>query len=298
MQKPADTLHKFPIKFPLLLADAGSTHTDWCLLLEGEAHHIKTAGLNPVYLSDLQLQNALEHAFQQFLPKEVMLKPAAIRFFGAGAKNEDAERLSHALQALSGTKNIEVASDLEATRIACIQDNSGVACILGTGSNSAYYHNGELQAQRPSLGFLLGDEGSGSWLGKELLRAHLYQDLPIDLTTALTPYLPKYTTYLQWLKSPTLNQNISALSALLQPHSEHPWVQSLIKTGFKLFVNHRVLPYLDTEAKKLLPIHASGSVVYAYRNLFSEVLVVEGLHSGTIVQNPMQGLISYYSQHQ
>ena len=174
-----------------LIADSGSTKTDWCLAEDGKIlRQTKTDGINPVFLTDEELRNAAEDAARQLED----IRPEAIRFYGAGCIPTQTERVRHALkQAFTETEDVEAASDMLGAARALCGHQAGIACILGTGSNSCFYDGENIVANVSPLGFILGDEGSGAALGKILVGSLLKNQLAPGLKEefleryALTP---------------------------------------------------------------------------------------------------------------
>ena len=162
-----------------LLADAGSTKTDWLLRdNQGDALRFHTDGMNPSLLTDDEIRHILA---TQLLPQVEGLLIEQVDFYGAGCRGEAAERMKNLLGEVVGARNITVESDmLGAARMLC-GNNSGIVCILGTGANSCLYDGQQISRQTPALGFILGDEGSGAVLGRRLIGDIFKGQLPEDL---------------------------------------------------------------------------------------------------------------------
>lgn len=275
----------------ILIADSGSTKTDWCVVEQGQLiQQIFTKGTNPFF----QTQDEISHEIKEALLPELGDKTIdAVYFYGAGCAFP--EKIEIVRLAISKHINapIEVGSDLLAAARALCGDKAGVACILGTGSNSCFYNGKEIVENISPLGFILGDEGSGASLGKLLVGDCLKNQLSPQLKEKffvqfeLTPAKILESVY----KMPFPNRFLARLSPFLIQNIEQPEIRKIVRDGFRAFFTRNVMQY----EYKNYPICFVGSVAYFYKEVLAEVAAELGMQLGTIIQSPMAGLIAYHS---
>lgn len=275
----------------ILIADSGSTKTDWCMVENGETIlRFKTKGINPFFQTEGEIQKEIETGL---LPGLNGIQPAAIYFYGAGCafpeKNEMIRRAINRYLPAS----VEVGSDLLAAARALCGNRPGIACILGTGSNSCQYDGKEILKSISPLGFILGDEGSGAVLGKLLIGDVLKDQLPAALKEqflaeyALTPALIMDRVYRQ----PFPNRFLAGFSPFISAHLDEPAIWELATRSFMAFFTRNVMQYDYLE----LPVHFVGSVAWHYQIMLKDIAFNLGIRPGTIIQSPMDGLIAYHS---
>ena len=225
----------------ILIADSGSTKTDWCVAEDGKIlRRIKAGGINPVFLSDEELCDATRDVARQVED----IRPEAIHFYGAGCIPTQAERVIRALrQAFPAADRVEVASDMLGAARALCGRQAGIACILGTGSNSCSYDGENIVANVSPLGFILGDEGSGAVLGKLLVGSLLKNQLAPGLKEefleryALTPADIIERVY----RRPLPNRFLASLSPFLAEHLEDEGIHRLVLDAFRDFLRRNVM---------------------------------------------------------
>ena len=274
----------------ILIADSGSTKTDWCVAENGcILRRIQAEGINPVYQTDEELCGAARGVARRLDG----LRPEAIRFYGAGCIHPQTERVRHALrQAFAETDDVEVGSDMLGAARALCGHQAGIVCILGTGSNSCYYDGAKIVANVSPLGFILGDEGSGAVLGKLLVGSLLKNQLAPGLkeefltTYALTPADIIDRVY----RRPLPNRFLASLSPFLAAHLDDPGIHRLVLDSFRDFLRRNVMQY-DWQAYN---VHFCGSIAYHYQTILAEAASEEGVRVGQIVRSPMEGLVRYH----
>ena len=276
----------------LLLAESGSTKTDWCLLHKGRKPvRFKTSGINPY----LQSQDAIVSLLTQELEgNKVDSKPGAVYFYGAGAGSpKKQEEVKGALQNYFGTKKIEVQGDLMAAARSLCGEKKGVVCILGTGSNSCYYDGKKLKEQQASLGFIAGDEGSGNYMGKRVLQYYAYGTFDEELRAAFESYWGNDITPLlnRLYREPFPNRLLAGFVRLLTENRGHFMVENIIEDCLADFFNHHILKYRQSWK---LPLYFTGSVAYEFKDVIRELCSQYELDLGAIVQSPMDGLLRYH----
>lgn len=275
----------------LLIADSGSTKTQWCLVNEGEIKkQIFTKGINPFYQSESEIKSEIELAL---LPELLGEKIDRICFYGAGCSFPDKKMVvSNALGFLFRDVMIEVYSDLLAAARSLFGVEKGIACILGTGSNSCYYDGVQIVENVSPLGFVLGDEGSGAVLGKTLVADCLKSQLPDELKVK---FLEKYNlTPVEILeavyKKPFPNRFLAQFTPFLSENIANSSIYNIVYNGFLAFLKRNVMQY-ELEGLK---IGVVGSVGYYMKDVLSKAALDSGLTVDFVVQSPMSGLIKYH----
>jgi len=276
-----------------LIADSGSTKTDWILKnAEGE-HAFQSAGINPFYQTTEEIVPVLEKEVTPNLLGTV----EKVYFFGAGCADEKTSKpvFDALTKCISSADIIEVASDMLGAARGLCGHEPGLACILGTGANNAYYDGANIVRSIGSLGFWLGDEGSGSYLGKTLVVHFLQNELPADLHQDFAiqyPDLNRLSVLDNAYKKPYPNRYFASFSTFIGAHRSHPFLQNLIENAFGLFVEKYICKHSEA---KTVPVHFTGSIAYYYQDILKMVLENKGLKPGRILRSPLEGLLQYYS---
>ena len=276
----------------ILIADSGSTKTDWCVVENGESIlRFKTRVTNPFFQTEEEIGKEIEAGL---LPSLKGFEPSAIYFYGAGcAFPEKNDMIRRAVNRYLSVP-VEVGSDLLAAARALCGDQPGIACIMGTGSNSCYYDGREIVKNVSPLGFILGDEGSGAVLGKLLIGDVLKDQLPPALKDQfltqyeLTPALIMDKVYRQ----PFPNRFLAGFSPFIREHLDEPAIWELVTRSFLAFFTRNVKQYDYFEQ----PVHLVGSVAWYYQDVLKEIAFDLGIRLGTIARSPMEGLIAYHGQ--
>lgn len=273
----------------ILIADSGSTKTDWRLLLhDGSALDFSTQGFNPYMYTPDGMVEALRGAA---LPPMRSVEPELIRFYGAGCRGEQASIVKKALQKVFAKAGVEVCSDLLGTARAVCGDSEGIACILGTGSNSCLY-DGEVIVQNvPPLGYILGDEGSGAVLGKRLLGDILKGQLPEAVLRKfrLAHDADIDTVVRRVYKEPFPNRYLASFSYFLHQNRNELCIRELIIDEFNRFFSRNIRTY----GRNDLPVHFTGSIAYFFAEELAEAARMSGFRIGLIMKSPMDGLERY-----
>ena len=274
----------------ILIADSGSTKTDWCVVENGEfILRFKTRGMNPFFQTEEEIGKEIEAGL---LPSLKDFEPSAIYFYGAGCAFPEKNNMIRRAVNRYLSVPVEVGSDLLAAARALCGDQPGIACIMGTGSNSCYYDGREIVKNVSPLGFILGDEGSGAVLGKlligDVLKDQLSPALKDQFLTQyeLTPALIMDKVYRQ----PFPNRFLAGFSPFIREHLDEPAIWELVTRSFLAFFTRNVKQYDYFE----LPVHLVGSVAWYYQDILKDVAREFELRLGTIVQSPVQGLIHYH----
>ena len=277
----------------ILIADCGSTKTDW-VLCDGDdiVARTRTQGLNPTHQESEEIFDILSAE----LPKEFTTqKPEKIYFYGAGCAYETANnRMRHALEGIFATKEIEINSDLLAAARALCKHEEGIACILGTGSNSCLFDGEKIIDNTPSLGYILGDEGSGAHLGRQLISDCIKKQLPKKICDKFfEQYDLSVATILEKTYHSSLpNRWLASFTPFLSEHKLVPEINTMLKQCFKQFFQRNTMTY----RRSWLPIHIIGNIGIHFSEEIKETAESLGLSIGNIVDSPMNGLIEYHKQ--
>jgi glucosamine kinase len=278
----------------VLIADSGSTKTDWRLIHpDGSVEQAKTAGFNPYFQDTETIYAELK---QNLLPELKIHAVKEVYYYGAGCSTESTRGIVQAAidQAFPGTY-IEVTHDMLAAARALCGHEPGIACILGTGVNSCLYDGKQIIAGRPSLGFWLGDEGSGGYFGKTLVQQYFHEDMPIDLRQKFEKrFSPVLGTILEnAYKKPFPNAYFASFSKFLFDNLSHPYCYQLAYDGFVAFFNRYVCKYENFQSHK---VHFVGSVAFYYSNVLRQVASDKGITLQYILESPISGLTLYHQQ--
>ena len=281
-----------------LIADSGSTKTDWCLCNESTILcEIQTQGINPYHQTEEAIEEVLrEELLPQLKSQELIAKGSrlSIIFYGSGCANANAcNRIKEALFKVLGTEEVTVHSDLLGAARALCGHEEGIACVLGTGSNSCLYNGKEIISNIPPLGYILGDEGSSAVLGRRLVGDCLKNQLPEAIREEfLTEYQLTQEIILEKVyRQPLANRFLASLTPFLSKHREVPEVHKLLVESFTDFFVRNVKQY----RRPWLPIHFVGSIANAFSTELKEAAESLGMELGTILQSPMEGLIKYHT---
>ena len=272
-----------------LIADSGSTKTEWALLNEQQMiRTVTTEGMNPFVIDDGAIQRILS---EQLLPRLSELRPERVYFYGAGCKDFQIVRMQKLLTEALGAQEVEVASDmLGAARSVCGKQ-AGVVCIMGTGSNSCLYDGEKITANVSPLGYILGDEGSGASLGKLLvgevlkgdlgyLRVQMFEALGVDEATLIERVYRKLLA----------NRFLASLTPFLHDHLDDEKVRKVVVDEFVRFFHRNVRHY----ARPDLKVNFAGSIAWWFNNELHEAARQSGYQMGKVIQKPLEGLVEYH----
>lgn len=278
----------------ILIADSGSTKTDWCVVENGVLlQQIFTKGTNPFFQTEEEISNEIATAL---LPELKSNEFDAVYFYGAGCGFPDKIAVVHRAltKHLNVKGDVEVATDMLAAARGLCGREAGIACIMGTGSNSCYYDGQSIVANVSPLGFILGDEGSGACLGKlmvgDLLKNQMTPELKEKFLKQfdLTPADIIDRVY----RKPFPNRFLASLSPFLAQNLNEPCVHDLVLNSFKAFFKRNIMQYDNYQNLK---VNLIGSVAYYYKEVLAEAAQEMGIQLGTIIQSPMEGLIKYHA---
>lgn len=277
-----------------LIADSGSTKVEWCLLdYDKPVKQIFTSGFNALMLTEEEIAQYLDDELM-FQLGDLAEKVTEVYFYGAGCIDDEVCRnVRRAIRQNLNVATIEAHSDLLGAARALFGNNEGIACILGTGSNSCYYNGHEIKDHVSPLGFILGDEGSGAVLGKllvgDILKNQMTPELKEKFLTQfnLTPADIIDRVY----RKPFPNRFLASLSPFLAQNLDEPCIRTLVSDSFKAFLKRNVMQYENYRESK---VHFIGSVAFYYKTILAEAASEMGIRLGTVIKSPMEGLIEYH----
>lgn len=275
-----------------LLADSGSTKTTWCLVSDGSPSlTFRTGGINPFYQTEAGIERELTGNVLPTLPSGGV---DAVCFYGAGCIGEKAAALRRLLARLfPSAQTVDVETDMLGAARALCGHSAGIACILGTGSNSCFYDGTRICANVPPLGFILGDEGSGAVLGKLLVGNVLKRLWPSRLADAFFAYtgLTQEALLDRVYRQPFPNRFLAGLAPFLSARLDEEPVRRLVAGSFRDFLTRNVAQY----DYRTHPVHFTGSVAWHFRALLEEAAHDLGIGLGHVVQSPIEGLVRFHS---
>lgn len=274
-----------------LIIDAGSTKTDWALADgNGVRERFTTEGFNPNYSKPQRLDLMLEHQLPVAVPTDLK----AVYYYGTGCGASANQALvGQALQRRFAKADIHVTHDMMAAARAVLGKEKGIACILGTGANSCVYDGKEIVQKAVSLGFLLGDEGSGGHIGRQIVKSYFYGLMPDDLSAS---FLQKYQIGIDDFVAQLYHHSqpasyLASFANFACDHQDHPFVTELCCRCFNEFIKAYVCRY---DACETMEIGFVGSVAFHFSDLLKASLERHGLTMGTVLKNPMEGLLKYH----
>ncbi|WP_337044031.1 N-acetylglucosamine kinase [Emticicia sp. 17c] len=280
----------------ILIADSGSTKTDWRILQNNTVvGQIQTVGFNPYYQDTDSIANELKQTLLPYCQDDIH----EVYFYGTGVTStEKADIIEKALrQVFERLWSVNIQSDVVGAAKAACGHHKGIACILGTGSNSCYFDGEKIAFQVPPLGFWLGDEGSGGHLGKSLVLSYLHKEIPIDLRQLFEEkygVMDRLTILDNAYQKPFPNRYFASFSRFLHENLQHQFCHNLVANCFTQFFDKYILKYpMCSEAA----LNFVGSVGFYYENILREVASSKNLMVGNVLGAPINGLVKYHSHH-
>lgn len=273
-----------------IIIDAGSTKMEWAVLEGGKVkNRFTTPGFNPNYADIQELKNILTET-------EVSCDDIQeVHYYGSGClRPENAALVRETLLCFFHAKAINVTNDLMGAAHAVLGHQPGIACILGTGANSCRYDGVTITDRAVSLGYLVGDEGSGCYIGRKLVRAYFYDFMPDELKLEFgNVYQLEINDFINHVyHQPEVSKYLAGFTQFAGQHIDHPFIKNLVKECFSDFINVFVLRYRQSHE---VSVGFVGSVAYHFQGLLQECLNAEGLAMGKVMRSPMDGLIQMYS---
>jgi N-acetylglucosamine kinase-like BadF-type ATPase len=297
----------------ILIADSGSTKTDWTLLLSSSEENtnkviatFKTQGITPIHQTAADIRQILgqelmsqlstfprAHLVSMGVLDTSLVQHASVCFYGSGCTPAHVPMMKQVLNEVLSPKDVEVHSDLMAAARALCGHDAGIACILGTGANSCLYDGEQIVQNTPALGYILGDEGSGSVLGRLFLNAIFKNPKMANLRDKFLKETKQTQADIikKVYNEPMANRYLASTSTFIIEHLDNPTLRQLVIDNFRQFFRSNIDPY----NRKDLPVHFVGSMAFHYRSQLEEAAKLEGYTIGQTLQSPMEGLIKYHS---
>ncbi|MBR5735578.1 MAG: ATPase [Bacteroidales bacterium] len=275
----------------MIIADSGSTKVDFRIVDDGgKVRKAACEGLNPLYVTSAAIQEALKSQVQPLSGSKV----DSIYFYGAGVIGEAAEKVRSAFAEVFDYDLIFVESDMLGAARALFGDRAGIACILGTGSNSCFYDGRKIVRNVRSGGFILGDEAGGADLGKRLLKAFIKGLLPELLEKEFEErYHLDYAAIVRRVyKEPEPSKFLGSFSPFIEENISHPFINGLVTGAFNDFIGTNVMQY-DCHNYEVGFI---GSVATVYKDILTKCLDDSGIRPGTILRSPIEALVQYHTR--
>ena len=277
----------------IVVVDSGSTKADWKMINGSEVQSITTMGFNPVFHSEDAIYDELQ---ESYVPEVATEKVQKVYYYGAGCwDNRLKSTVQKAMDRIFEHAEIEVHHDLlGAARATCGHD-PGVSCIIGTGSNSCLYDGVDVIDNVTNLGYLLGDEGSGTHLGKRLIRAFFYWEMPKTLHQELESSLQggKQSILDNVYNGEPPNVYLASFTKFMGDHQNHPFIQRILFDSFEQFIDRHVRKYRNHMS---LPIHFIGSVAYYFKQTLSVILDARDMQMGNFIQKPIDELVRFHTE--
>lgn len=275
------------------IVDSGSTKSDWVILDDFKKVFLKTEtiGFNPNFINRELIAPEIQKNSNLILVKNSITK---VFFYGSGCGVEkNRETIEAELKKVFDKAEIIVKEDLMAAAYAAYQGKPAIVCILGTGSNSCYFDGENLKIELPSLGFLIGDEGSGSAIGKQLVRRYFMKKLPSDLHAEFEAdyKLTIEDALKNMYHAPRPNAYLADFNKFVVERKDHPYFMNMVFEEMKSFFEYQVMPYQEVQNAE---INFIGSIAYYYENILRSVAEELNLNVGHVVQKPIESLVDYH----
>jgi N-acetylglucosamine kinase-like BadF-type ATPase len=278
----------------ILITDSGSTKCDWIALDNKgvELFKTRTKGLNPAILQPEELLSRIQESPELVANRN---KVDAIHFYGAGCGTESPRlALENQLKGFFSIDAVVVKEDTAAAVYAAVGDKPGIVCILGTGSNCCYSDGKNIDQRVVSLGFMLMDEASGNWYGKELLRDYYFGNMPEQLRIA---FASEYTVDADFIKanlykSSNPNAYLATHAEFIFKNLEEGYIKKLLRRGLRKFSRHMIMQF--QEEMKFCKVHFVGSIAHFAAKRIHQVAEEFDYEVGKIIRRPIDGLIAYH----
>ncbi|QXP74520.1 N-acetylglucosamine kinase [Tenacibaculum sp. AHE15PA] len=279
----------------ILIADGGSTKTDWIALnaQKKELFRVTSLGLNPSVIAKEELLHRINNIPQLIDYKH---KIEEIHFYGAGCGSPLAIKLlTNVLQTTFKKAKITVSEDMLAAVYACSANKPAIVNILGTGSNSCYYDGYTIQKTAQSLGYTIMDEASGNYFGKILLRDFFYKKMPTPIAKAFKNHynLEVDVVKKNLYKLPNPNRYLASFASFMFEYKEEKYIQKIIKKGFRTYFKYHLLSYNKNSST---PIYFVGSIAFYFKDILAYVAQENNLTITDVIQRPIDNLVKYHQE--
>ena len=278
----------------ILISDSGATKTDWLLINNGITELIKTEGLNPFHQTEPYIHKIIENSLMPQLKNYKYNEDIdGVFFYGAGCISEFSMKIKNILEEYFPKAKITAESDLMGAARALCGNNSGIACILGTGSNSCMYDGEKIICNISPLGYILGDEGSGAYLGKRFIADCLKRQLPEYIKEGLMEEYNLTTEDIlnRVYRQPQANRFLASITPYIYKAKKDPHVKTFLNDCFAEFFKRNIMEYDTT-----LDISFAGSIAWYFQEDIKETAISLGLKTGIFIKEPIWGLKNFHTQ--
>ncbi|MGM0946849.1 MAG: N-acetylglucosamine kinase [Bacteroidota bacterium] len=277
----------------ILIADSGSSKTDWRVIhRDGTISQHRGVGFNPYYQTSEEMALQMRDDFLLQLENEI----EQIFYYGAGCSAPERKaEVSQALGTIFSKASIEIDHDLSAAAHATCGHEAGIACILGTGSNSCDYDGEKIIDSRPAPGYILGDEGGGGYVGRKFLRDFINDEMPKEIRSEVLErfHLTREVIQDHVYRQPFPNRYMASFCRFITEHSSNPYCYKLFYDSFQEFFSKHVCKYQDFEKK---PVNFVGSIAHYNSTILRKAATDRGLHVQLVIESPIAGLTLYHQE--
>lgn len=277
----------------ILIADSGSTKTDWCFIKQGKKTNFSTQGINPYFLKEEDLMTLLEKEVKRSVRNAPIDE---IHFYGAGVGNKENKKwMEKILKQFFTAKKATCYTDMLGSARASCGGKKGIVCILGTGSNTCSFDGHKMGFKTQALGFILGDEGGGTALGKKLLQYYLHDIMENDLKDAFQEeYAEELKNVLDHLYRQSYpNRYLAQFARFIFNHRGHYMIENIAEDVLnELFVNH-LLRYPKIHQ---WPVHFTGTVAFELKDILANLCEQYEITMGRVIHKPIQGLVQFHTK--
>lgn len=278
----------------LLVADSGSTKCDWMFAgITPVPRHFESLGLNPFLMKKEQITREVKKTFKDI----TVTKFTQVYFYGSGCSTDTNKEIVRAALADVFTEaEITVAHDMDGAAISTCGNKEGIACILGTGSNACFWNGKTILNQIPKfgLGYIMGDEGSGMHMGKLLLKAYFYNDMPINIRLYFDNTFPDKEDIIDSIyNKPHPNVYLASYTRFLAKNVNFKYIESIVLTALREFFSTHIVKY---GKHKTVPVHFIGSIAFVFQDQLKQVAKEFKVNIGNVVKQPIDSLYEYHQK--
>jgi N-acetylglucosamine kinase-like BadF-type ATPase len=276
----------------ILIAESGATKAEWCLVSNGKKKSVITQGISPFFFTEQRIVDLIQKDLVPRFPKSVPLKE--IHYYGTGMLNPDnVKMVKNSFHQVFPKAKIEINDDMLAAARALNGRKEGLVCNLGTGSFCCYYDGRKIAKQSPGIGYILGDEGSGAYLGKKVIQYYLYNTFDEELRYKFDH---KYSTNRVEIiesvyRKPLANRYLASFALFLSENRGHYMIENIVEDGLNDFFFHHLCKY--GEAWKL-PVSFVGSIAFGFKDVLKDLCGSYEFELGKVLKSPMSGLVEYH----
>ena len=275
----------------ILIADSGATKTEWRLLGKSKSSSFFTSGISPYHMNQEEISMLIQ---KEFPNKILNTSVSSIYYYGTGCKTKaKANIVRKALGSIFIDARVDVTHDLMGAAISLCGVEKGIACILGTGSNSCYFNGNKIIHNSPGLGYILGDEGSGAYLGRKVIQHYLYGMFDKGLSESFQDLFrtDKEEILHKVYREPFANRYLASFSIFLSANRGHYIIENIIEDGLRDFFEQHVNAY---PLRFDVPVHFVGSIAFHFKDKIDELCTQFGVKMGKIYKQPMNGLAAFH----